>query len=517
MPQFSLPELETETYASKGGKLSRAETKALTNQIDAAEKMLNESKASQGLVGKIYDGMKANLGGSARATNWPEKLWAAVLDEDLSSSRIRENLRDARSAIASGEIEAVKHLRVNGPDGKSTFAAVNAAKSYDKSQEQGVNFIADTAVLSAAIAGRGKGLNQYLNIAARGAVIKTAIKAIDGSYSHPGDDLASGAILALSVPFANKLGHGSSLANVFSGRSLRTVSHAIEGAVIGHTQQTVSVYENARGQGFEPGKAVIDALSSSSKNPYGLLIGAATGGLGGYFTFGRKAHSPSCATQLETRLTSPEVSGLASTSEKSVSAFVTMETDDLFYKPLNQLKEVLDHNMLNLTSRLEGAGVTPQLAFHGAPQSRAAIVENFFGKGVSHDLPLYLASPLKTANTATEKLADIVSSFKHASGYAGTPAHGKLFVFDAGAADMSGMYIKGKPAALPAPFQPSVNAAEKVSSLSNDLKLLKVFEAEELRYVQPPQTIPDYFERLSYLEPLELQRLADAVLKAAGI
>ena len=67
------------------------------------------------------------------------------------------------------------------------------------------------------------------------------------------------------------------------------------------------------------------------------------------------------------------------------------------------------------------------------------------------------------------------------SGYAGTPATGKLFAFDASGADMSGMYIKGRPAELPSLFARSEHAGEKVMGLDHDLKLLKVFEADELR------------------------------------
>jgi hypothetical protein len=50
-------------------------------------------------------------------------------------------------------------------------------------------------------------------------------------------------------------------------------------------------------------------------------------------------------------------------------------------------------------------------------------------------MPLYVASPMKRAEDASCRLADLMSSLKHASGYAGTPATGKLFAFDASAAE----------------------------------------------------------------------------------
>lgn len=512
MPQFSSSEPSIDRAAAPGDKLSRAETAALTSEIDAAEKLLNDSKSAQGFAGKIFDGMKENLGGSSSGDSWPGRLWAAVLDEDLSSSKLKANLERARTVVASGDIAAIKQLRQKESDGKSSFSAVSAVKHYDGSQQAGVNFIADTAVLTAALASRGSGkaFGQYVNIAARGAVIKTAIKAIDGNYSDVGDDLATGAVLAATIPLANRLGQSTA---PFSP----TLSHAVEGAVIGHGQQTVGAYEHARGKGAQTASALTEAFTASSKNPYGALFGAATGGLAGYWSVARAGKLSASERAL------PVVSeDLASAtklvgSEKNTSTFTQLEADDLFTKPLSELKDVIDRNMLDLTRRVEQAGDVPRLAFHGAPQSRASIVHNFYENGVAHDLPFYIASPLKKANTASEKLADIVSSFKHASGYAGTPAHGKVFVFDASAADMSGMYIKNRPAALPEPFMTSANAGEKVGGLSADLKLIKVFEAEELRFAQPPVTLADYMERIGYLEPLELQRLANEVLKAAGI
>ncbi len=198
--------------------------------------------------------------------------------------------------------------------------------------------------------------------------------------------------------------------------------------------------------------------------------------------------------------------------------FVQLSKERLFHSPLNELQATAEHNMKGLLARVEQAGESmPRLAFHGGPPERAKIVEDFYLHGKDYEMPLYVASPMKRAEDASSRLADVMSSFKHASGYAGTPATGKLFAFDASGADMSGMYIKGRPAELPSLFARSEHAGEKVMGLDPDLKLLKVFEADELRYTQPPTDLPDYFKRLPYLEQLETQRQAHALLQAIGL
>ncbi|MBP6745261.1 hypothetical protein KA344_08495 [bacterium] len=198
--------------------------------------------------------------------------------------------------------------------------------------------------------------------------------------------------------------------------------------------------------------------------------------------------------------------------------FVQLSKERLFHSPLNELQATAEHNMKGLLARVEQAGESmPRLAFHGGPPERAKIVEDFYLHGKDYEMPLYVASPMKRAEDASSRLADVMSSFKHASGYAGTPATGKLFAFDASGADMSGMYIKGRPAELPSLFARSEHAGEKVMGLDHDLKLLKVFEADELRYTQPPTDLPDYFKRLPYLEQLETQRQAHALLQAIGL
>lgn len=198
--------------------------------------------------------------------------------------------------------------------------------------------------------------------------------------------------------------------------------------------------------------------------------------------------------------------------------FVQLSKERLFHNPLNELQATAEHNMKGLLARVEQAGESmPRLAFHGGPPERAKIVEDFYLHGKDYEMPLYVASPMKRAEDASSRLADVMSSFKHASGYAGTPATGKLFAFDASGADMSGMYIKGRPAELPSLFARSEHAGEKVMGLDPDLKLLKVFEADELRYTQPPTDLPDYFKRLPYLEQLEVQRQAHALLQAIGL
>lgn len=200
------------------------------------------------------------------------------------------------------------------------------------------------------------------------------------------------------------------------------------------------------------------------------------------------------------------------------SDFVQLNKERLFHSPLHELQATAEHNMKGLLARVEQAGESmPRLAFHGGPPERAKIVEDFYMHGKDYEMPLYVASPVKRADDASSRLADVMSSFKRASGYAGTPATGKLFAFDASKADMSGMYIKGNPAQLPSLFARSQHAGEKVMGLDPDLKLVKVFEADELRYTQPPTDLPDYLKRLPYLEQLEMQRQAHALLQAIGL
>ena len=205
-------------------------------------------------------------------------------------------------------------------------------------------------------------------------------------------------------------------------------------------------------------------------------------------------------------------------AKAATTDFVQLSKEKLFHGSLSELQATAEHNMKGLVARVEMAGENmPRLAFHGGPPDRAKIVEDFYLNGKQYDMPLYIASPMKRAEDASSRLSDVISSFKHASGYAGAPATGKLFVFDARTADMAGMYIKGKPAALPSLFKTSEHGAEKVMGLDPDLKLLKVFEAQELRYAQPPTDLPDYFKRLPYLEQLEVQRHAHAILQAVGL
>ena len=200
------------------------------------------------------------------------------------------------------------------------------------------------------------------------------------------------------------------------------------------------------------------------------------------------------------------------------SDFVQLNKERLFHSPLQELQATAEHNMKGLLARVEQAGESmPRIAFHGAPPERAKIVEDFYLHGKDYKMPLYIASPMKRAEEASSTLADLMSSFKRASGYAGTPATGKLFAFDASKANMSGMYIKGSPAELPPLFARSEHAGEKVMGLDPDLKLVKVFEADELRYTQPPTDLPDYLKRLPYLEQLEVQRQAHVLLQAIGL
>lgn len=309
------------------------------SDLATSEKNFKVSLGQQDLVGKLYDGLKNNFGGSSKSDSWLERKWSAVLDSDLGSEAVARQLA------------APKPLFSSDGKGNLVLSASQAAKDFDRSQENGKYVIGGAAIaLSATVLLRGRvGLGR----------------------------LSEGAV------------------------EVKSLSTGVEKTLIGES------------------KAVGESM--------------------------------------------------------------------------------------------------PRLAFHGAPPERAKIVEDFYLHGKDYEMPLFIASPMKMADNASSRLADVMSSFKHARGYAGAPATGKLFAFDASKANMSGMYVKGSPADLPSLFARSEHAAEKVMGLDRDLNLVKVFEADELRYAQPPTDLPDYFKRLPYLEQLEVQRQTHALLQAIGL
>jgi len=355
---------------------SVTKTDLANSDLASTEKNFKVSLGQQNLVGKLYDGLKNNFGGSSKSESWLERKWSAVLDSDLGSEAVARQLAAAKPLFSS--------------DGKGNLvlSASQAAKDFDRSQENGKYVIGGAAI-----------------------------------------------VLSATVLLRGRVGLGRWSEGAVEGKSL---SAGVEKTLLGES------------------KAV-------------------------------------------------------------TSDFVQLNKERLFHSPLHELQETAEHNMKGLLARVEKAGESmPRLAFHGGPLERAKIVEDFYVHGKDYEMPLYIASPIKRAEDASSRLADVMSSFKHASSYAGAPATGKLFAFDASKANMSGMYIKGKPADLPSLFARSENAAEKVMGLDPDLKLVRVFEADELRYVQPPTDLPDYLKRLPYLEQLEVQRQTHLLLKALG-
>ncbi|CAN5289356.1 hypothetical protein BH11CYA1_BH11CYA1_12380 [soil metagenome] len=344
------------------------------SNLAVTEKNFKVSLDQQGVVGKFYDALKNNFGGSSKSDSWLERRWSAVLDSELGSVAVKQ------------DIAAAKPLFSSDGKGNLVLSASQAAKDFDRSQETGKYVI-------------------------------------------------GGAALALS---ATLLLHGR-VGKLFNGAEAKSLSEGLE--------KTVLVE-----------------------------------------------------------------------SKVATNDFVQLSKERLFHAPLAELQATAERNIKGLVARVEQAGESmPRLAFHGGPPERAQIVEDFYLHGKHHDMPLYVASPLKRAEDASGRLSDVISSFQHARSYAGAPASGKVFAFDASDVNMTGMYIKGKPAQLPALFKPSEHGAERVMHLDPDLKLLKVFEAEELLYTQPPQNLPDYLERLAYLEQLEVQRHAHALLQAIGL
>ncbi|MBP9094361.1 hypothetical protein KBI23_25310 [bacterium] len=126
--------------------------------------------------------------------------------------------------------------------------------------------------------------------------------------------------------------------------------------------------------------------------------------------------------------------------------------------------------MKGLLARVEQAGESmPRLAFHGGPPEIAKIVQDFYLHDKDYEMPLYVASPMKRAEDANSRLADVMSSFN----------------------TLAAMLVLRPPVS----FLPLMLAGLRCHAC----------------------TLPDYLKRLPYLEQLETQRQAHALLQAIGL
>ncbi|MBX9572112.1 MAG: hypothetical protein K2X77_24680 [Candidatus Obscuribacterales bacterium] len=205
-------------------------------------------------------------------------------------------------------------------------------------------------------------------------------------------------------------------------------------------------------------------------------------------------------------------------AESLSNQFINLDEERFFNAPLSELDRIGKANRSNLLARIKEKGEKlPQLAFHGAPPDRAASLEKYFQSGNGKDFGIYIAMPVKAESNAEARLSDLMSTFNHARSYSGAPPQGKLFAFDMTGIAPRGLRIKGEPSSLPEGFfAASKNGGERTINLS-ELNLARVFETKELLYAQPPVSLPDYGQRIAYLEGLELQRLADILLRHYGV
>ncbi|MFA5911313.1 MAG: hypothetical protein WC815_21265 [Vicinamibacterales bacterium] len=283
---------------SKAGQAVGLNLVDLSKELNRAEHNFHKSRDTQGVLGSSYDWMKNNLGGSYETGSWFARRWSNVLNYDMGSEAIQKNIDRTKQLVAAGQTDKiVKATEI--ADGRISLKTTNTAREYNNDQRLGVNFLADTATFAAVALARGKGV---IDLAVRGAVVKSGLKAVDGSYSKPLDDAATGAFIGVMTPFAGALGKTTGMIAetapaALQSRAVSAVRFGTEGAVLGHTQQISSLFEQKRVDGERAGQAFWKANLDSVANPTGAALGFVGGGLGG-FLFGRARISQSVVPEV---------------------------------------------------------------------------------------------------------------------------------------------------------------------------------------------------------------------------
>ncbi|MBA4027142.1 MAG: hypothetical protein C0473_02770 [Cyanobacteria bacterium DS3.002] len=277
---------------SKIGQSAPLNLVDLSKDLNRAEHNFHKSRDTQGVLGSSYDWMKNNLGGSYETGSWLARRWSNVLNYDMGSEAIQKNIDRTKQLVASGDLDKVARASEIA-DGRINLKATNTAKEYNNDQRLGVNLLADTATFAAVALTRGKGGRDVVDLMVRGAVVKSGLKAVDGSYSKPLDDAATGAFIGVMTPIAGALGKGTgmvaetapvirTLNATFQPRTVSAVRFGTEGAVLGYMQQTSSSFEQKRVDGERAGEAFWRATLDSVANPTGAALGFVGGGLGGF-------------------------------------------------------------------------------------------------------------------------------------------------------------------------------------------------------------------------------------------
>lgn len=275
--------------SSKVGQAVGLNLVDLSQELNRAEHNFHKSRDTQGVLGSSYDWMKNNLGGSYETGSWLARRWSNVLNYDMGSEAIQKNIDRTKQVVASGDPDKIARASEIA-EGRISLKATITAKEYNNDQRLGVNLLADTATIAAVALTRRRDI---LDLAVRGAVVKSGLKAVDGSYSKPLDDAATGAFIGVMTPIAGALGKGTGLIaetapairafnTTFQPRTVSAVRFGTEGAVLGYTQQTSSSFEQKRVDGERAGEAFWRATLDSVANPTGAALGFAGGALGGF-------------------------------------------------------------------------------------------------------------------------------------------------------------------------------------------------------------------------------------------
>lgn len=272
----------------------------LQSEFMATKGAFDKDVAKQGVIGHAYDWMKGHLGVSAlHSKNMLTDIWSSALNYDNSSTAIRQKLHSTEEKLSqfSQDPTAESFARnlqkeiLVGSDGKVALKIDSIAQTYDRSQNEGVNEIANAAVVAASLTKLGRA-NRFFVSAAAGASLKYGIKGIDGTYSTPVDDLLTGGVMGLSG-HAARLGcetfktglrlesetgflerHTNIPAALTGLRPLAALRTGMEFAPVGALAAATNSFTNSRFDGSSRFGATINGVEAA---PLGAVEGFATG------------------------------------------------------------------------------------------------------------------------------------------------------------------------------------------------------------------------------------------------
>lgn len=246
----------------------------LTQSLWYSEKQFKEEKASQGVVGQSFDFLKNNLGGSSESESWGSRVWSNVLSADNGSVAIEKRFEQTKNAVATQDKALVLPTLSVDTDGQTKLKVQSAAADYAESQRTGVGLAAEMVAMTAAGIGRGNLASSVV----KGAFAKAGVKMLDGTYANYSEDLATGALLGLSVPMAGRIAESGAKVYTKLPYSLGTAG---EGAMLGFAQGSTSNYETFRAQNKSIVESALRAPLETVAHPAPILLGGALGGVVG--------------------------------------------------------------------------------------------------------------------------------------------------------------------------------------------------------------------------------------------